>query len=371
MEPTDVHAEGLDRVVVARTAISMVDGEAGRLVLAGRAVEDLAGVRFEAIVSRLWRAAAGPRPDPHAIVPAGLDETSLRTALGAARRRAATRLGDGGAWLQLPVAMDAVRGAVALLHDDTPALDVVATVAVATAWWIAARRGVALPPPDGARDHASDLLRMITGEAAPAPAAALARYLVTVSDHGMNASTFAARVVTSTGADPVSAVVAALGALKGPLHGGAPGPVLDMLDAVGEPARAHAWLQAQLDAGHRIMGMGHRIYRVRDPRAAALEQAITSLEPGAGASRGGAARLALARAVEREATALLAARHPERPLAANVEFYTAVLLDALELPREAFTAIFACGRVAGWLAHVEEQRRCGRLVRPQSQYVGD
>ncbi|MFO0633254.1 MAG: citrate/2-methylcitrate synthase [Nannocystaceae bacterium] len=267
--------------------------------------------------------------------------------------------------------MDAVRGAVALLHEDTAALDVVATVAVATAWvdrrWrdVAARRR----DPISGLDHAGDLLRMMGG--VPARAPALARYLVTVSDHGMNASTFAARVVTSTGADPVSAVVAALGALKGPLHGGAPGPVLDMLDAIGEPARAHAWLLGELDAGRRIMGMGHRIYRVRDPRAAALEQAITSLEPDAGMHGRGGARLALARAVEREATALLSARHPDRPLAANVEFYTAVLLEALEIPREAFTAIFACGRVAGWLAHVEEQRRCGRLVRPQSQYVGD
>jgi citrate synthase len=182
----------------------------------------------------------------------------------------------------------------------------------------------------------------------------------------MNASTFTARVVTSTGSDMVSAVVAAVGALKGPLHGGAPGPVLDMLDAVGEPARAAGWIDAELAAGRRIMGMGHRIYRVRDPRAAVLERAIARLEQ-AGVSTG---RLALARAVERAAEGALRLKHPGRPLAANVEFYTAVLLDTLGLDRAAFAPTFAVGRVAGWCAHVLEQRATGRLIRPASRYVG-
>jgi citrate synthase len=137
--------------------------------------------------------------------------------------------------------------------------------------------------------------------------------------------------------------------------------VLDMLDAIGEPARAEAWLLGELAAGRRIMGMGHRIYRVRDPRAAVLETAVKPLA---------SPRLELARAVETAAAKILRERKPDRPLAANVEFYTAVLLDAVGLPREQFAATFAVGRVAGWAAHVLEQRRVGRLVRPASKYIG-
>jgi citrate synthase len=182
----------------------------------------------------------------------------------------------------------------------------------------------------------------------------------------MNASTFTARVVASTASDLVSAVVAALGALKGPLHGGAPGPVLDMLDAIARPERARMWLEQELAAGRRIMGMGHRIYRVRDPRAAALERATGVLEQAGVA----ADRLSIARAVEREAERLLAERHPDRPLRANVEFYTAVLLDAVGIPRTLFSPMFAASRVVGWCAHVAEQQAVGRLIRPASRYIG-
>jgi len=168
------------------------------------------------------------------------------------------------------------------------------------------------------------------------------------------------------GSAAVSAVAAAIGALKGPLHGGAPGPVLDMLDAVGAPERAEAWLAGELAAGRRIMGFGHRVYRVRDPRAAVLERQVARLE----AADLGTARLALARAVEATAAEVLRRHKPDRPLAANVEFYTAVLLDALGLDRCAFSPVFAAARVAGWLAHVAEQRATGRLVRPRARYVG-
>jgi citrate synthase len=197
--------------------------------------------------------------------------------------------------------------------------------------------------------------------------AGLDAYLVTVIDHGMNASTFAARVVASTGSDIVSSIVAAVGALKGPLHGGAPGPVLDMLDAIGSADRARDWIGGELSAKRRIMGMGHRIYRVRDPRAAVLEAAVERLRASGAAD---ATRLELARAVEQEATRQLAERHPSRALRTNVEFYTAVLLDAVGIPRELFSATFACGSVAGWCAHVAEQRATGRLIRPASRYVG-
>jgi citrate synthase len=208
---------------------------------------------------------------------------------------------------------------------------------------------------------------MLSGQQADPPCVSvLEAYWCCAVDHGLNASTFTARVVASTGSDVISAVVAALGALKGPLHGGAPGPVLDMLDSVDSVSHARIWLERELAEGRRIMGMGHRIYRVRDPRAAALERAANALE----ASGVSAGRLPLARAVEREAERLLAERHPRRNLHANVEFYTAVLLDALGIPRTVFTPMFAASRVVGWCAHIDEQRAVGRLIRPASIYVG-
>ena len=191
--------------------------------------------------------------------------------------------------------------------------------------------------------------------------------LVTVADHGLNASTFAARVVASTQAGLTSSVLAALSALKGPLHGGAPGPVLDMLDGIGVPDNADAWLGAALDGGERLMGFGHRVYRVRDPRADALKGAVRMLAASGAIDP---ARLALAEAVEEAALKQLRLRKPGRALDTNVEFYTALLLEALGFPREAFTAVFAMWRVAGWVAHAKEQALNGRLIRPMSVYVG-
>jgi citrate synthase len=173
-------------------------------------------------------------------------------------------------------------------------------------------------------------------------------------------------VVASTGARAAAAVSAAVGALSGPLHGGAPGPVLDMLDQVVAAGDAEAWLSRELAAGRRIMGMGHRIYRVRDPRVVVLEQATARLAEVTGVTP----RLAVARQVEAAAERLLVAKYPDRALKANVELATAVLLDAVGVPRELFSAMFAVGRVVGWVAHVAEQRATGRLIRPESRYVG-
>jgi citrate synthase len=364
-----VEASGLEDVVAATTRLSDVDGLAGRLVIAGASVEDLAGrVTFEDAIHRLW----------YGRDPSVAERADVRARLGEAREAAFERLGDLGDALAMPDAMDALRAAVAHVEEGADAEDglhaalrVVGAVAVMAAAW---RRQPRPTPPDGAASHAADYLRMVSG-ARPASedVEALDAYLVTVIDHGMNASTFAARVVASTGSDRVSAVVAAIGALKGRLHGGAPGPVLDMLDAIGTPAAARAWLEQALSRGERIMGMGHRVYRVRDPRAFVLERAIARLEAarshGLEGTAARAGRLDLARAVEHEAEALLAARHPERALRANVEFYTAVLLEAVGLPRDLFTPTFAVSRSAGWCAHVDEQRATGRLIRPRSRYV--
>lgn len=353
----EVWASGLEGSEVARTALSDVDGERGRLIVAGHDVEELAARRgFEEVCGLLWEGR----------LPAEPARTQLQRALGQARLQAFAELPRLGSALLAPDAMDALRAAVSHVsaQDDerNGRISVTAAMAVFAAAWARMRSGQPALRPDPESSHAADYLRMATGNSEQA--ASLEAYLVTVAEHGMNASTFAARVVASTGSDLVSAVVAALGALKGPLHGGAPGLVLEMLDSVGAPERAASWLDAELRAGRRIMGMGHRVYRVRDPRAAVLEKALSALRHASGT------RLALARAVEKAAEELLAARHPERPLRANVEFYTAVLLEAIGLPRELFTATFAVGRVSGWCAHVAEQRRFGKLIRPSARYVG-
>jgi citrate synthase len=362
-------AGGLEAVVAADTWLSEVDGEAGRLIIAGFEVGDLAAnAGFEQAFARLWIEAT--RDDRSAVEL----EKAFRSGLGSARVRAFERLDRLGDALGASDGMDALRAAVAHLRPTgdplRDSLDAVGAIAVYAAASHRLRAGGAPIAPDPGAAHAGDYLRMVRGEPATALSArALDAYLVTVIDHGMNASTFAARVVASTGSDLISAVVAGIGALKGPLHGGAPGPVLDMLEAVGDERRAAAWIAGELSAGRRIMGMGHRIYRVRDPRAEVLERAVRSLEAEA-TDRDTAHKLALARAIEEEAVRALSARYPGRRLCANVEFYTAVLLDALGLPRELFTPTFAASRAAGWCAHIEEQRRTGRLIRPASHYVG-
>jgi citrate synthase len=173
--------------------------------------------------------------------------------------------------------------------------------------------------------------------------------------------------VASTRPGLTSAVLAGIGALKGPLHGGAPGPVIEMLDAIAEAGDARAWLEAALDRGDRLMGFGHRVYRVRDPRADALKAVVRRLSRRGDGAPG---RLDLAEAVETAALAILRAHKPGRALDTNVELYTALLLEALAFPRAVFTGVFAMGRTAGWIAHAREQRSVGRLIRPQSRYVG-
>lgn len=367
---------GLEGVPVAETRLSRVDGARGRLVVAGRDIEDLArNSTFEQAVALLW---ASDADSPAA--------AEVKERVAAAREAAFSVIPTLGGALEAADAMDGLRAAVAHLTESdarnpgepswAESARLTGAVAVFAAAWARRRQGFAPIPPNPALGHAADYLRMIAGEPANEDAvSAMDAYLVTVVDHGLNASAFAARVVASTGSDMVSAVTAAIGALKGPLHGGAPGPVLNMLDAVARPERAAEWLGSELTLRRRIMGMGHRVYRVRDPRAAVLESAIErlrgALADGTSASAAKiSARLELARAVEREATALLAANHPNRALRANVEFYTAVLLEALGIPRELFSATFAVARTAGWTAHVEEERRNGRLIRPTSVYVG-
>jgi len=352
---------GLEDVVAAETVLSDVDGERGQLIVRGVSLDELRTRRFEDVVAMLFSGFFDDVPDGD----------GLAAALGKARQRVFAEVAAVDAGLLRLSPVEGMRALMARLPDgddlDT-ALDLLAAPAVFAPALIRRQRGGQAMAPDPKLSHAADVLRMLRGEAArPVEAQALNTYFVTVVDHGLNASTFAGRVVASTQAGLTSAVVAALSALKGPLHGGAPGPVLDMLDAVGRPENAPAWIEATLDRGERLMGFGHRVYRVRDPRADALKAAVAAMTAEGAIEPG---RLRLAEAVETAALAALKRRKPDRPLETNVEFYTALLLEALGFPREAFTAVFSMGRTAGWIAHAREQGLGGRLIRPQSLYVG-
>jgi citrate synthase len=353
---------GLEDVVAAETQLSHVDGEAGQLIIRGISLDHLAGqASCEDVVALLFEGLLGPMPD----------RTELARRLGEKRADVFAHVGAiDDALLELPP-VDIMRALIARLPDGDDletALRLLAAPAVFLPAALRLKRGESPLAPTPALSHAADILAML-GAKLPSrqDVAALDAYLVTISDHGLNASTFASRVVASTKAGLTSSVLAAIGALKGPLHGGAPGPVLDMLDAIGTPENAETWLSDALDHGERLMGFGHRVYRVRDPRADALKGALKRLIVAHPANRD---RIQLAEAVERSALAILKARKPERPLDVNVEFYTALLLDALNFPREAFTGVFAIGRTVGWIAHAREQALEGRLIRPRSLYVG-
>ena len=353
---------GLDDVVVAETVLSDVDGQAGKLVIRGYSLGELvANATYEEVVTLLWEG----------FFAEAAELSRLSELLGTARHAAFQHLSAVDEHLLRQPLYDVVRALMARIEDGSDlrnALLLVAAPAVFTPAVIRLQRGLQPIPPDPTQTHTADLLRMLQGCSAPTEQArALDRYFVTACDHGLNASTFVARIVASTRAGQNSTVIAALGALKGPLHGGAPGPVLDMLDAISSPDRAGSWLEEALARGDRLMGFGHRIYRVRDPRAEALKEAVQYL---ARSGKIDPYRLQLAEAVEAAALDLLARKKPDRPLQTNTEFYTALLLEAVGLPREAFTCVFACSRVAGWIAHAREQMRTGRLIRPQSRYVG-
>jgi citrate synthase len=386
MEPTLRRTGGLENVVVTATRLSRVDGEAGQLVIGGLPVEELAPrACYEEVLFLLW----------HDRFPAGAELAELRAALAARRAlpaglaamlAEAARAGAdpmdalrlGVAWL---AANDRELARVELQRETLAAnlARAVALVAALPAMLAAFHRLSRGEPPvasDPALGHAADLLWMLEGRPpAPARTRALETYLATTVEHGMNASTFAARVVASTRADLAGAVAAALGALKGPLHGGAPGPALEWLLALREeaardgrplPAVAAAWAEETLRRGGRIMGFGHRVYRVRDPRAEVLSEAVAALAQDPAA----AALLRDAQVVELAVLSTLERLKPGRRVQTNVEFYTALLLHALGLPPALFSPLFAVARVGGWTAHVLEQVAEDRLIRPQVAYRG-
>jgi citrate synthase len=355
-----VISAGLADVVAATTTLSEVDGERGELIIGGFPVGELAArATFEETTWLLW----------HGELPTRRELEVFRTELAAARelpdvtlmllRQCANRRLE---------AMDALRIAAATISlESVQPHDIVARIPTLVAAYSRLRKGVA---PLAARvdlGHAANFLYMLNGQPPDEDRVrGLETYLNTVIDHGLNASTFTARVIVSTGSDLVSAVVGAIGALKGPLHGGAPGPALNMVFEIGDASRAESVLRAKIERGEKLMGFGHRVYRVRDPRADVLAVAAERMFTRAGDM----SLYRLARVVESTAVRLLEEYKPGRRLQTNVEFYTALLLHGLDLDVDLFTPTFAMSRVSGWIAHALEQQRANRIIRPQSEYAG-
>jgi citrate synthase len=354
-------ASGLEGVVAFATEIAEPDRAGGALRYRGYDIEGLVGrVPFEQVWGLLVDDALLPGLPAAEALPLAQRSGDARVDLQAALVALAPAWG-----LRPLIDLDAEQARADLARASAAALSFVAQSARGS------ERGPVSPAAAGGRAAGGDgaggsaAERFLTewrGEADPGHAKAIDAYWITAAEHGMNASTFAARVVASTGADVAAALSAAVGALSGPLHGSAPGRVLEMLHAVEEAGDPERYVQAVLDRGERLMGFGHRVYRAEDPRARALHETARELA---------APRLQVAEAVEAAALAELSARKPDRVLATNVEFWAAVVLDHARVPAELMTPLFACARTAGWSAHILEQQRTGRLVRPSAAYVGE
>ena len=347
---------GLEGVLAGETSLSMVDGIQGRLLYRGYRIGDLVeNGTYPVVAHLLWtgewdptqRLATAPVPDAVLTVLRALPRTAkpmdaLRTAVSA---WGATQKLD---W---PPTVEQARA----LTATSPSV---------LAAFTRLRQGLEPIDPDPSLDLVEGYLYQITGERPePGNARALDAYFIVGAEHGFNASTFTARVITSTQSDIASAVSGAIGTMKGPLHGGAPSEVVDQLSQIGSPEHAEAWLNDAIDRKERLMGFGHRVYRAYDPRAAALRKVAESMPHPP-------EWLALAIAVEDVALRVLAERHPERALKTNVEFYAAPVLQGVGLSPDLFPATFSLARHAGWTAHVLEQAADNRLIRPDVRYVG-
>jgi citrate synthase len=364
-------ARGLEGIVAAATNIAEVNGEQGRLTLRGYDISELSGkVQFEEVAYLLW----------HGKLPNQREFDELKAEMSAARRlpepviaalRALAPQAEGMDILRMGASMlsigDATVDSLDIAECRRRAARLQAQMPALVAHSYRLGQGKEIVPPKPEHGLAQGFLYMLEGEEpSEARIAGLNAYLVAISEHGLNASTFTARVVTSTDSDMVSALTAAIGALKGAKHGGVPGPVLKMLQAIGTPDRADTFIRNEMKEGRRIMGFGHRIYKVRDPRAALLSDAAERMA----ALTGDRQLLDLTKAVEETTVKVLHELKPGRDLYANVELYAALILHAVDVPSELFTPIFAIGRTSGWTAHMIEQIEDNRLIRPASIYVG-
>ncbi|MFI5284140.1 MAG: citrate synthase [Candidatus Dormibacterales bacterium] len=358
---TSSYVPGLEGIIAAQTAISMVDGANGRLVYRGYVIADLAEqMSFEEVAYLLWNG----RLPTHAELDALTIEMARSRALTPAAAATLNALPTDTDPMDVLRSVVSVQGVEHRLSKPSISLAVHATASFPTILAGFHRRQLGLDPikPRADLTHAANYLYMLNGkESATELVRALDTYLVLLADHGMNASTFTARVIASTESDLASCLVGAIGALKGPAHGGAPSAVMDQLEQIGTPENAEPWLRAARKDKVRFMGFGHRIYRTYDPRATILKEMCRRMNPNF---------YDLASKVEENALAILHEEHPERPQATNVEFYSAGVLQAIGLPKEYFPPTFAVARAAGWTAHVLEQAAHNRLIRPQSEYVG-
>ncbi len=358
---------GLQGVIAAETRLSRVDGLAGELIINGYRLDDLApNVIFEEAVYLLW----------HNHLPKHSELSNFQAELASLREIPQIAIDTlYQASTQNLSVMDALRMVAGLVSLNTNPDDAQASAKalvasfptiIASYWRILHGNDPIKPSPE--LSHAENYLYMLTGEEpSEGQVRALNTYLNTVIDHGLNASTFTARVIISTQSDMISAIAGAIGALKGPLHGGAPGPALDMVFEIGTAEKAEAYLRQKLASGDRLMGFGHRVYKVRDPRADVLNHAAEAFFVE-GEQRD---LYELAKTVEETAVRLLEEVKPGRNLQTNVEFYTALVLHGIGLETDLFSPTFAVSRVGGWTAHALEHLKEGRLLRPLSQYTGD
>jgi len=351
-EPEPEIQHGLEGVVAFATEIAEPDKEGSALRYRGVDIEEIVGrVPFEKVWGLLIDGAYEP-----GLPPAEPYNIPIHT-------------GDVRADVQAGVAMLAPMLGMRQTYDssDEEARRDLSRVAVMVLSFAAqAARGLGRPiVPQTEVDRASTLAERFLirwqGEADPARVKAIDAYWTSAAEHGMNASTFTARVITSTGADVAAAFSGAIGAMSGPLHGGAPSRVLGMIEEVERRGDAPAYVKELLDDGERLMGFGHRVYRAEDPRARVLRRTARELD---------APRYEVAEALEQAALAELRERRPDRVLETNVEFWAAIVLDFAEVPAPMFTSMFTCARTAGWSAHILEQKRTGRLIRPSAVYRG-
>ena len=343
---------GLEGVVAFESEIAEPDREGGALRYRGVDIEDLVGnVSFGNVWGLLVDGKFNPGLPPAEPFPLPVHSGDIRVDVQSAVAMLAP------AW-----------GLHQMLDIDEPQIrDDLARLSVMTLAFVAqSARGLGKPMiPQSEVDKAHTIVERFMirwqGEPDPAHVKAVDAYFVSAAEHGMNASTFTARVIASTGADAAASISGAIGALSGPLHGGAPSRVLTMLDEVDKSGDPVKYVKALLDRGDRLMGFGHRVYRAEDPRARVLRRTAKEL---------GSNRYEVADALEQAAVAELAERYPDRPLRTNVEFWSAVVLDYAQVPPHMFTSMFTCARTAGWSAHILEQKRLNKLIRPSAKYVG-
>jgi citrate synthase len=355
-------AKGLEGVIIDDSSICMIDGNAGRLIYRGYDIHDLAAnLAFEEVAYLLWNGNLPTKTQLADLNKRLIMERSIPADLKATIRNLPRTSNT----------LDVLRTAISTLGTGIPlkkpdisdAIAITAKMPTINAAFDRLRRGQEPLDPLPGLGHAANYIYMLTGkEPEEAKVDALDKYLILLADHGMNSSTFTARIVASTWSDMYSAITAAIGALKGPLHGGAPAPVLQMLKDIGNPERAEPWIRDELKAGRRLMGFGHRVYRTTDPRAEILRDIANKTADKR--------FFELARSVEETAIRILQTEKSRKKLYTNVEFYSAVVMDSVGLPPDLFTATFAASRSVGWSANVLEQVANNRLIRPETEYTG-